>query len=83
MGVQVADDRLDEVGCGAVAAHVSCPHLADFDHLLHCICNHVGVILETVNVDRKKLRFLLQCPTSPPVFPLQHLATSPSPPQPT
>lgn len=27
MGVQVTDDRLDEVGCGAVAAHVSSPHL--------------------------------------------------------
>jgi hypothetical protein len=27
MGVQVADDRLDEVGCGAVASHVSSPHL--------------------------------------------------------
>lgn len=27
MGVQVADDRLDEVGCGTVAAHVSSPHL--------------------------------------------------------
>lgn len=23
----MADDRLDEVGCGAVAAHVSSPHL--------------------------------------------------------
>lgn len=23
----MADDRLDEVSCGAVAAHVSCPHL--------------------------------------------------------
>lgn len=46
MGVQVTDDRLDEVRCGAVAAHVSSPHLANFDHLLHCICNHVGVILK-------------------------------------
>lgn len=46
MGVQVADDRFDEVGCGAVAAHVSSPHLANFDHLLHRICNHAGVILK-------------------------------------
>lgn len=27
MGVQMADDRLDEVSCGAVAAHVSSPNL--------------------------------------------------------
>jgi hypothetical protein len=27
MGVQVADDRLDEVSCGAVASHVSSPYL--------------------------------------------------------
>lgn len=27
MGVQMADDRLDEVSCGAVAAHVSSPYL--------------------------------------------------------
>ena len=46
MGVQVADDRL-EVGSCAVTAHVSSPHLANFDHLLHCLCNHVGAILET------------------------------------
>eukprot|EP00026_Physarum_polycephalum_P016255 Phypoly_transcript_17125.p1 GENE.Phypoly_transcript_17125~~Phypoly_transcript_17125.p1 ORF type:complete len:125 (-),score=3.04 Phypoly_transcript_17125:296-670(-) len=46
MGVQVADDRLDEVSCGAVASHVSSPYLASFDHFLHCICNHAGVILK-------------------------------------
>lgn len=27
MGVQVADDRFDEVSCGAVASHVSSPYL--------------------------------------------------------
>lgn len=28
MGVQMADDGLDEVSCGAVASHVSSPDLA-------------------------------------------------------
>lgn len=27
MGVQMADDRLDEISCCAVAAHVSSPYL--------------------------------------------------------
>lgn len=51
----------------ALKPTASLTHLADFDHLLHRIRNHVGVILETVNVDRKELRFSPRHSKSPPL----------------
>lgn len=45
-------------------------HLANFDHFLHCLCNHAGVILKTVD-RRERLRIQPKHSHPPSTTPLQ------------